>query len=172
MHHVLIRLVCLSAPIAQDSNDGKAADFAFPTTFCTPNWIYPRFDLILELNPIAAKVGGGFMPSTPDTAKCQVVPVTGCVELQSECMGCTLQGPTVDHSRSGDSAFLSGPLLAPRPSPFLRASSQQSGLKAAAVNCPNSEDDKRCKASQEDSKYHPIKSVRLLCLWRSAAQIR
>ena len=98
---ILIRLVCLSALISQDSNDRKTAGFAFPTTSCTPNWIYSRFDLILELNPIAAIVGRGFIPSTLDAAKCEVVPVAGCVELQSDCPYCTLQDPTVGDSRAG-----------------------------------------------------------------------
>ena len=105
---ILIRLVCLSALISQDSNDRKTAGFAFPATSCTPNWIYSRFDLILELNPFAAIVGRGFIPSTPDAPKCEVVPVSGCVELQSECAGCTLQGPTVGDSRAGPGITFGG----------------------------------------------------------------
>lgn len=101
MRKVVIRAVCLSALIAQDSRDGTAAGFAFPATSCTPNWIYPCLDLLLALNPVAAKVGRGFIPSTVDSAKCQIVPVSGCVELQSECMGCASQGPTVDDSGAG-----------------------------------------------------------------------
>lgn len=105
---ILIRLVGLSALISQDSNDGRTADFAFPATCCTPNWIYSRFDLILGLNPIAAIVGRSFIPSTPDAAKCEVVSVSGCVELQAECVHCTLHGPTVDDSRAGPEITFGG----------------------------------------------------------------
>jgi hypothetical protein len=100
LRNVVVRVVCLSALVAQDSSDGKATGFAFPATPCAHNRIYPCFDLFLALNPIAAKVGRGFIPSTLDAAKCQIVPVSGCVELQSECTGCALQGSTVDDSRA------------------------------------------------------------------------
>lgn len=103
-----IRLVCLSALISQDSNDRGTAGFAFPATCCTPNWIYSPYDLILGLNPIAAIVGRSFIPSTLDAAKCEVVPVSGCVELQSECVHCALQVPTVHDSRAGPEITFGG----------------------------------------------------------------
>jgi hypothetical protein len=58
------------------SDDRKTAGFAFPATSCTPYSIYSRFDLILELDPIAAILDRGFIPSTPDAAKCEVVRVS------------------------------------------------------------------------------------------------
>lgn len=57
---------------------------------------------------MAPIVGRGFIPPTPDAAKREVVPVSGCVELQSECVECTLQRPTVDDSRAGPEITFGG----------------------------------------------------------------